>query len=380
MVKILQVTTVSSTIQAFLLPFAKAFKSEGWIVDAAGRNINDYQDVVDEHRFSFHVEFSRDPFDLLNIFQSFRSVRKIINNNQYDIVHVHTPIAAFITRLSAIGLKNTKVYYTAHGFHYSEGNGFLKNLFFLFFEKIAGYFTEHLFVINTDDYNFSKKFKIVPEHKLTYIPGIGVDCEHFSFDISSRDYLRENLEIERDEVVFLHIAELNTNKNHSIILDALSIINDRTPDYNFKYLIVGHGVLHDDLVEKVKNLGLCHRVQFLGYRKDIRNLLSASDVLCLSSFREGLPRCILEAMSAKLPIIASDIRGCRDLLSKGGGVLVSPYEINGWLDAFQYFSLRKNRTNAGDFGYSLVTEKYNIETVLSDVISVYKDTALEKNS
>lgn len=378
--KILQVTTVSSTIQAFLLPFSRAFKNEGWIVDAAGRDIYDYQDIVDEHRFSFHVEFSRNPFDLFTIFKSFRNIRKIMSDNQYDIVHVHTPIAAFITRLSAIGLKNTKVYYTAHGFHYNEANGFCKNMIFLFFEKVAGYFTDHLFVINYDDYKFSKKFKIVPEHRLTYIPGIGVDCDDFSFDSFSRDYLRGDLGIEDDEVVFLHIAELNINKNHSVVLDSLSVINNISPDYNFKYLIVGHGVLHNDLVERVKNLGLCHRVQFLGYRNDIRNLLSASDVLCLSSFREGLPRCILEAMSAKLPIIASDIRGCRDLLSKGGGILVSPYEAKDWLNAFQYFSLRKNRTNAGNLGYSLVTKKYNIEVVLSDVISVYKEAALEKNS
>lgn len=371
--KVLQVTTVATTLNAFLLPFAKAFKQQGWNVDAAASDILKFDDVIATHDKCYDIQFCRNPLKIRRLFQSLAKIRHLLKQQKYDVVHVHTPIAAFLTRLAAVGVKNTKIFYTAHGFHYVKTNPFWKNVIFLLLEKFAGLRTDHLFVINQDDLCFAQKAKIVPKESITFIRGIGVNPELYEFNKIKRQLIRDELNVLDSTFLALHVAELNDNKNHEVVLNALSKFVSAYPNADFRYVIVGEGSKLERLQQMAKVLGVNAHVIFLGYRNDISSLISACDTLILSSKREGLPRCMLEAMCAKKPIIASNIRGCSDLLCSGAGLLVEYNNIEQWHDAiYEMYSNPESRENMGLIGYSMILNEYQEEKVINAVLNVYK--------
>ncbi|MCD9544487.1 glycosyltransferase [Photobacterium carnosum] len=369
--KILQVTTVATTLNAFLLPYATAFKALGWQVDAAAEGINDFPEVIAAHDNVYNIDFCRNPLKIKQLFSSVLQVRQLLKQNAYDVVHVHTPIAAFLTRLAAIGLSNTKVFYTAHGFHYINTNTKFKNFIFYLAEKIASFKTDHLFVINNEDYQFAVDKKIASRDQVTKIYGIGVDESLYQFNADARIQKRQQLDVD-NEFVILQVAELNKNKNQQQVLHALAIVKQQqlTP---FKYILAGIGSEKKALEQLVKDLNLTEDVQFLGFRKDVQDLISATDVVCLSSQREGLPRCIMEAMCAERPIIASNIRGCNDLLSSGCGELIQYNDTEAWVAGFT--TLIQNpelRLTMGRKGLQEIKKNYTEKDVVSSVIDIYQ--------
>ena len=369
--KILQVTTVATTLNAFLLPYAKAFKALGWQVDAAAEGVNNFPGVIAAHDNVYNIDFCRNPLKVKQLFASVIQVRRLIKRNGYDIVHVHTPIAAFLTRLAAVGLRNTKIFYTAHGFHYINTNTKVKNLIFYLAEKIASFKTDHLFVINNEDYRFAVDKKIASKDKVTKIYGIGVDESLYQFNAEMRNQKRQQINVENDFVI-LQIAELNHNKNQQQVLHALAKLKQQQLG-EFKYILAGVGPELQQLELLTKQLNLTDDVQFLGFRNDVQDLISAADVVCLSSQREGLPRCIMEAMCAERPIIASNIRGCNDLLSSGCGELVQYNDTEAWVEGFT--TLIQNpelRLIMGRKGLQEIKKNYTEKDVVNSVIDIYQ--------
>src|SRR5699024_7176133 len=120
----------------------------------------------------------------------------------------------------------------------------------------------------------------------------------------------------RDDILLFSIGELNNNKNHEIILKAIA----KAENKNIHYAIAGQGLLKLGLHELAIALNISSQIHFLGYRKDIPELLSAADIFVFPSLREGLSVSLMEAMASGLPVIASDIRGNIDLIdvNKGG--------------------------------------------------------------
>lgn len=370
--KILQVSTISTTLEAFLIPYAQAFKRLGWRVDAAANNINDNYKVVQSHDNCFELSFCRNPFRVVSLFRSLAQVRRLLRAEQYDIVHVHTPIASFLTRIATIGIVDTKVFYTAHGFHYIDSNPFWKNTIFYLIEKIVGKTTDHLFVINNDDYNFAVNKRILSKERITLLPGIGVDPGKYVYSSYKRKAVREEFGFGDQTFVILQVAELNVNKNHQTVIEALKLFKLLNPSSDFKFLMVGSGGMKSEIENRVIGAGLREHVMFLGQRDDIPDLLSACDVVTLSSLREGLPRCLLEAMSVGRPIIASNIRGCKDLLSSDAGVLVEPKNSQQWAKAIQSVYLSPNQAKMmADKGRELIINRYQEKKVVPLVVDVY---------
>ncbi|GLO59659.1 glycosyl transferase family 1 [Vibrio sp. MACH09] len=370
--KVLHVTTVIQTAKAFLLPYAASFQSKGWQVDIATNIGNDFS--LENHKNTYHIDFSRRPIDFISHIKSFFQMRKLVKNNSYNIVHVHTPIASLITRFALIGISETKVFYTAHGFHFIEGNSKILNFFYILLEKVAGLCTDHLFVINEHDYKSALRYKIVPEICLSRLYGIGVNVEVYKHNESLRRLTRDEIGINDDSVCILHIAELNKNKNQMIVLSAINkIISNNMTMKNFVYVVVGDGLLKEELVNYTIENGIERYIMFLGYRNDIPELLSASDIVSLSSFREGLPRCLLEAMCNEKPILASDIRGCKDLLKTGAGLLASPDSKTEWaLNLLKMIESSELQKTCGKKGRDLVTSHYRECSVIDQVLSVYE--------
>ena len=311
--KVLFVATVVKThIVQFHIPYLKMLKEMGWETAVAAKN--DYDDpnecnipYCDKY---YPVAFGRSPLTRDNI-RAYKELKSIIDEGDFDMIHCHTPVAAFLTRLAARDArkKGCKVVYTAHGYHFYKGAPLLNWLVFFPAEWIASFFTDVLITINREDYEFSRKH--LHAKRLEYVQGVGVKLERFRNHSAERDAIRVSLGLGKDDFVLLSVAEMTKNKNHRMMLEAMA----RIPNPHVHLLCAGRGQELENNIALCSQLHLMHRVHFLGYRSDVPQLYAAADVFLFISFREGLSLSLMEAMSSGLPCIVSPIRGNVDLIT-----------------------------------------------------------------
>lgn len=323
MPKVLITATVASMIDLFNMNNIENLQNMGYEVHVAANFVNgnvtsnsrliEFKKELDKKKVKYHnIEFSRDAFDLKTHFQTYKELLNLCKINDYEFTHTQTPIAGVITRLVAHKLKIKNIY-MAHGFHFFKGAP-LKNWIIYFpIEKILSRYTDVLVTINKEDYNSSKKFHA---KKNVLVHGVGINTNIKQTDSIILEDLRSSLNILPDDVVFISVGELNDNKNHSVAIEAFKSLEK----FNFKYFIVGKGPNYDKLEAAINDNDLNEKIKLLGYRQDIIDLLQVSDVFLFPSYREGLSKALMEAMSFGLPIVASNIRGNTDLVieNKGG--------------------------------------------------------------
>ncbi|MFQ6791633.1 MAG: glycosyltransferase family 4 protein [Thomasclavelia sp.] len=332
MKKVLFVATVVKThINVFHIPYLKMLKEMGYETHVAARN--DFEDpkecIIPYCDYYHDIPFERSPIKKNNIF-SYKQLKQIMLEENYDIVHCHTPVGGAITRLVYKNIKSrvkTKCIYTAHGFHFFKGAPLKNWIIFYPIEKYLSKYTDVLITINKEDYQRAKeKFKM---KKLEYIPGVGVDENKFKLKNFNRDEYRKNLGVSNNDFMILSVGELIPRKNHKLVIDALSLINN----HKIQYFIVGSGELYNELDEYIKKLGLQHNIHLLGFRKDVAKLNKASDLFIFPSKQEGLPVAVMEAIISDTICAVSNIRGNVDLIENN---------INGFLFDFKDVLYIKN--------------------------------------
>jgi glycosyltransferase involved in cell wall biosynthesis len=340
MKKLLVVATVPETIRGFLLPWAEHFRAKGWKVDAMALDISTCTACIAAFDKVWDIQWSRNPIDPLNLVVAPRRIRQIVAQQHYDLVHVHTPVAAFVSRYALNPLRQKsalKVLYTAHGFHFHRGGSRLRNQLFVSLEKWAGNWTDELIVINQDDRKAALQYGIVPPNRLHTMPGIGLSLSHYSHQsASTKDSQRIRLELglHPEDILFLTVAELIPRKRHADILRAIAQVQD----LKVHLMVAGDGPLFSDLNTLSQQLGIEQQVHFLGYRSDIPQLMGAARSTILVSQQEGLPRSVMESLAMGIPVIGSRIRGTEDLLSQGGGRLVEVGDIESIAQAIQWMA------------------------------------------
>jgi len=369
MKRVLFVATVESHLLNFHIPFMKLLQEKGCEVHVATKLGNRQQEFDDIGVIKHNVDFSRSPYSP-KVFKSLQQMEKLLKEIRFSLVHVHTPVAAFVTRLACQRTNTHPVLYTAHGFHFYKGAPLKNWLLYYNMEKLAARWTDGLITINEEDFEAAKKFRLRNNGQVFYVPGVGVDVEAIQQRAAAidRSTKRRELGIDDKSTVIITVGELNTNKNHTQVLRALSELRKT----NLHYLIVGTGENELKLKKMVKQLSLQNNVSFLGFRKDIPELLSASDIFILTSRREGLPRAILEAMAVGLPIIATNVRGNRDLVKHGeNGYSVQLDDVQQTILAIEALSSSKSlRESMGEINREVVRE-YSLERVLSETEVIY---------
>lgn len=368
MKKILMVATIAGTLEGFMLPFVKHFRDLGWQVDGLASEV-DHSDRCEQAFDNFWlIPWSRSPFEPKNFTVAPSRVREVVIQGDYDLVHVHTPIASFVTRFALKEYcdqpKRPKIFYTTHGFHFhSQGNP-ITNAIYRKLERVAGQWTDCLITINEDDRLAAEKYQIVPTEKIRYTPGIGVDTSFYDpakFTDQEKQKVRSEFSMAEGDTLILSIAEFTPNKNHQSQLEALKLLN--RPDIHIAF--AGEGGIKAEIEQLSRNLGLQNQAHFLGFRKDIPLLISASDSTLLTSQREGLPRSILEAFCLETPVIGSDIRGIRDLLAGDCGILVKYGDTDDLAKAIAQIADNKDEAKAmGQRGKAKVGD-YDIKKVVA---------------
>ena len=309
--KILYVTTISNTVNAFLIPHIKMLIDEGHQVDVAFNIEQEIKPEIYEMGCKIHqLPLQRSPLKKDN-FRAYKILKKSIISEGYDLVHTHTPVASAIVRLVCRNLNSVMVFYTAHGFHFFKGAPILNWLIYYPVEKWLARYTDTLITINKEDYERAKsKFKA---KRVEYVPGVGIDLKKFNTVKVDRDLKRSQLGLPKEAFVVLSVGELNKNKNHEVIIRAIAKIDN--PDIH--YIVCGEGQLKVYLRDLSEDLGIRNRVHLLGFRNDIAEICKVSDLFAFPSYREGLGLAALEAMACGLPLITSNVHGIVDYSVNG---------------------------------------------------------------
>jgi glycosyltransferase involved in cell wall biosynthesis len=365
--RILYVTTISSTINAFLVPHIKLLLEMGHTVDIAS-NITDpiNQDLLKLGCNIYNVDFQRSITDSRNYF-AYCELKRLINKNKYDVVHTHTPIASFYVRLACRLKKNIKVIYTAHGFHFYKGAPIINWFVFFPIEKYLSRYTDIIITINREDYNRARKFK---NSKVVMIPGIGFDYIGFRAANIDRSKKRKELGIPESAFIVLSVGELNNNKNHKTIIKAISKINNN----NIYYIICGRGPNKSKLKSYAANAGIRDRLLLLGQRKDIKEICRVSDVFAFPSKREGLGISALEAMASGLPIVTSNVHGIIDYsIDKVTGFIYKPNDVNGFACGIERLANDNNLRVVFGKNNAIAAKKYALENSINEMRKIYND-------
>ncbi|WP_203287299.1 glycosyltransferase family 4 protein [Metabacillus sp. cB07] len=368
--KILFTATVDYHFKSFHLPVLKWFQENGWEVHVAAQGTIDlpYTD------FKFNLPIKRSPFNRRNT-DAYRQLRKIIDHNHYCIIHCHTPVGGVLTRLAARDArkKGTKVLYTAHGFHFCKGAPFQNWLTYYPVEKWLSSYTDCLLTINNEDYHLALKHRF-KARSIEHIHGVGVDTEKFCpISNEEKEQRRKFYGYQKDDFLMFYAAEFNKNKNQKLLLQAMCHLKNKVP--NAKLLLAGEGTLLAECKRFAEANGMKDTVHFLGFRKDIADILPMCDLAVASSLREGLPVNIMEAMACALPIVATDNRGHRELVGDG---------VNGWIVAAnnsealserinQISSDNKISTYLGANGRKIIESEFSINRVLSQKSKIYME-------
>ena len=372
--KVLYVATVVKThIMQFHIPYLKMFKDAGWETSVAAKNdYNDPEECVIPYCDDYYdIPIERSPFRPENI-RAYKQLKKIIDKGDYDIIHCHTPMGAVLTRLAAgkARKRGSKVFYTAHGFHFYNGAPLINWLLYYPVERLLAHKTDVLITINKEDYERARSFKA---GRIEYIPGVGIDTEHYSPDAADKSTKRKELGLKDEDFVLLSVGELIERKNHKIVLEALAVLknNKEINTDNIKYIICGSGRLREDLERYAEELGIKSQVMFLGYRSDVNEICCASDLFIFMSRHEGLPVALLEAMSCGLPAISSNIRGSVDLLNDGENGLCIENDPERIAEAI--IRMKEDDNAREDFAKKGrdVALKHDIRTILSGMKKIY---------
>lgn len=368
--KILFCASTLIHIKNFHLPYLKAFKEKGYEVWVAANKSESipYADYV--VAFPFCKSFT----SIENIKTIF-ALRKLLKQQDFTIISTHTTLASALVRAAVMLIyKKPKVFNTSHGYLFHETDG-LKKWAYLLPEKICARVTDVLMVMNHEDYDIAKKHKLYKD-KLYYINGMGIDLSRFKpVSQEERSRLRKEHGFSDNDFLFVYAAEFSKRKNHNLLIRAFANVSKDMA--NSKLLLAGDGVLLCDYRELVNELHLNNQICFLGYVEDIKNLYAVSDACVTTSRIEGLPFNVMEAMASGLPVIASNIKGHRELTDDGKAGLLFENRSEEELEE-KLKLLNSNKALQEELRYKGQerVKKYGLHRVFGEIIHIYRENMI----
>lgn len=334
--KVCQLCAIDFTAKHFLLPLIDGMEQQGWSVTITCSNGKFVAGMREDGYRIKTISIARSMNPLLVLLSLIDLVR-FFRREKFDIVHVHTPIAALIGRLAAKMARVPFVIYTAHGFYFHDEMPAWKKWFYVLLERFGGVFTDLLFSQSYEDARDAIALQIMPADDVVAI-GNGVNQSQFAGrTLETQTSARCALGIPESVPVIGIVARLVQEKGYKEFFAAAVLISRSFP--NVYFLVVGERLSSDHsgsielaLAQARKVLGA--RLIEAGLRKDVSVMLSAMTIFCLPSYREGMPRTIIEAMMMELPVVATNIRGVREEVVDGvTGILVPTRDSSALADA-----------------------------------------------
>ncbi|MDD4564582.1 MAG: glycosyltransferase [Eubacteriales bacterium] len=376
--KILFTASTKSHIENFHLPYLHSFEEMGWEVKALA------------------LPVSKSFFSFKNL-QVIFSTSRLLLSEGFDVISSQSTLAGIVTRLAVLLARKTrlskkisspdkqvKIFHTAHGYLFHDDNT-LKKWAYILPEILCGKITDVLMLMNQEDLEIARKYKLGGKrNKIYYIDGMGIDLTRFQqIQTAPPGIINEwknSFGIKENDFAFVYAAEFSKRKNHELLLkgfaQALAVLkkSERSgvlPD-NMKLVLAGDGVLLDETKALAHDLGISSHVLFPGYVRNIPELYACCQATVTTSRIEGLPFNVMEAMAIGLPVIASDIKGHRELITHGENGLL--FELGDQKELTkQIIEIYKNTAIKEKFSITSMdkVKQFSIEKVLPDIMSIY---------
>lgn len=368
--KRLLITSTDLMMVQFLVPHVQNLAEHGYEVEIACSDVGGYVETIrrklgNSVKAVHIVQLVRSPFSFFNI-KGYEQLKRIISEGRFDIIWTNEPVMGAATRLAARQARKngTRIVYMVHGFHFYHGAPLKNWLVYYPIEKLLSYITDYIITVNQEDYVRVQRF---PVKNVYYIHGVGADTARLKKETVSQN-IRKKLEIPEDAFLVLSVGELNSNKNQKVIIEALAILMDR----NIYYVVCGSGKNLKTLQAQAKKSHVETQIRFVDYRRDIINFYDQADAFVLSSYREGLPVALLEAMYCGVPSIVSDIRGVRDVMKNGEtGIVCAPDSGREFAAAIKKLKEHAElRQQYGENGKKAV-KPYMLSAVKDTVLEIY---------
>ena len=296
-----------------------------------------------------------------------KQIRHILDAEKFDAVILNTTLAAFHIRLAMRGKSRPRVINIVHGYLFSLMGGGLRRRMLLFCERYLRRKTDKILVMNNEDLEIAEKYKLSLDG-VAITRGMGATARNVELD---RLEMRNRLSSENNYVMTF-VGELSDRKNQALLIEGLKEIKKEIS--NAVLWLVGEGEKRDGLEALSVRLGVFDSVRFVGYTDSPCDFVGASDLYVSASRIEGMPFNIIEALGVGMPIVASDIKGHRDLLSSGAGVLFKSCDASAFSGAvIAHF---KGEAHILSEKAHEVYEKYSFNSVFDETYAKIKE-ALE---
>jgi glycosyltransferase involved in cell wall biosynthesis len=371
--RILFVATVDSHLYYFHLPFMRLLRDMGYDVEAAA-GPSGFAARIESA--GFHVipfGFTKNPLDP-HLPGITARLTRLMKERHYVMVHTHTPISGFVGRYAAHRAGVPHVMYTAHGFHFHPLGRPALNRLYVMIERVASRWTDVLVVINHEDAVVARALFARPGLDIEEVPGVGVDTETFlPAEPKVRELSRERLGVASAGVIVGWVGEFTRRKRPGDVLEVARRLALSLPDVCF--LMAGEGPLEGDIRQNAAACGLVETVLFPGWQGDVPSFLAGCDAVISTASQEGLPRNVLEGMACGLPVVAWDIRGCRDLVVDGAtGFLVPFGDLDGMCARLEQLAHDEAmRRNMGAAARERVMREFSQDRVLEEMRRIYAD-------
>jgi len=311
-------------------------------------------------------------------FISLLKLYSIIRRNDCDIVHTHSSKAGILGRIAAKLAGTRVIVHTIHGLPFHPYQNRLLNMLYIWLERFAARFTDRIITVCDAMTEKAVRAGVAKESRFLTIYS-GMDLEPFVSAASSREETRKQLGIRPGEKVVGKIGRFFPLKGHRYLVQASPAIVKKFPETRF--LLVGDGILKDELKRQIEALGMKDRFIFTGLVKseEMPRLISAMDVLVHASLREGLARVLPQALAVGRPAVSFDVDGAREVVVPGkSGFLVPAKNVDALADA-----VVEVLSSAGKFGTSvrgLVDPLFRQETMVDGIDKLYNELLEQKAS
>jgi glycosyltransferase involved in cell wall biosynthesis len=377
-VKIAHVTTVDLSLRFLLLAQLVALRDEGHEVigiSAPGPWVPDLERAGIRH---VPLGSSTRGANVGADVRSALELRRVLRRERPDVLHTHNPKPGVYGRIVGRMAGVPIVVNTVHGLYATPDDAWTRRVGVYALEAVASRFSDAELIQNPEDFELMRRMRLTRRARLI---GNGVDLERFDpdrFTYAARRAVRTELGVEPDQLVVGTVGRLVAEKGYAELFAAVRRLDRR----RYVLVVIGaedpdkHDALPKDLLARAHADG----VRFLGHRDDVDVLYAAMDVFVLASHREGYPRAAMEAAAMGLPIVATDIRGCREVVQPGGnGLLVPPRDASSIVDGIAMLADRPNlRAAMGDAGRALARDRFDERSVARVVLDTYGEIAARK--
>lgn len=313
--RIAHITTVDLSLRFLLLPQLRALRDAGMdvtTISASGPWVEGLEAEGIRHIPWAHATRAWSPWaDVL----AFRELLAILRRERFDLVHTHNPKPGVMGRLAARAVGVPCVINTVHGFYATPEDRLRKRAPVAAAEWLASRFSDLELFQSAEDLAWARRMHVSRGRNAIHL-GNGVDLSRFRPGLADEEQvrkLRAELGIGEDELVVGTVGRMVLEKGYAELFEAARIVRARVPDARF--LVVGQSDPDKaDAVTAQAIDGAGDNFVFAGWREDVADLMALMDLFVLPSWREGVPRAAIEAAASGLPLVLTDIRGCREVI------------------------------------------------------------------